>query len=98
MSSGSITGGDQWVEHSISDLNKLHHMQISIWGTFSATVTVQLKRPDESTYRDLYDADGEIEAFTAPFEGVMDLMGAWDVRAGCKSGEYTSGTVEIRWR
>ena len=60
---------------------------LSISGTFTATVTVQ-RSYDNSTWRD-------VDTFTAPVEmtGTQGEM-AW-YRAGVKSGQFTSGPVVV---
>jgi len=60
---------------------------LSISGTFVATVTVQ-RSYDNSTWRD-------VDVFAAPTEqyGFQPEI-AW-YRAGVKTGAYTSGTVDV---
>ena len=61
---------------------------VSISGTFSATVTVQ-RSPDNINWYD-------VNTFTAPFEGVgMDPEVMW-YRVGVKTGAFTSGSVVVR--
>lgn len=64
---------------------------IKVDGTFSATVSVQYKRPGEV---DSAAVDDD-ETFTAPFIKNGVLNGHWLVRAGVKTGNFTSGTVNI---
>jgi hypothetical protein len=60
---------------------------VSISGTFVATVTVQ-RSTDGTVWRD-------VNTFTAPFEGVgYDPMKNY-YRAGFKTGQYTSGSATI---
>ena len=64
------------------------HFNLSISGTWAATVTVQ-RSIDNSTWVD-------VDTFTANSEEVgfePELM--W-YRAGVKTGDYTSGTVVLR--
>lgn len=64
------------------------YFNLSISGTFSATVTVQ-RSVDGSTWRD-------VDTFTAPTEQVgMDPESLF-YRVGVKTGNYTSGTVNVR--
>ena len=63
---------------------------LSISGTFSATVTVQRSFDQGSTWRD-------VDTFTAPIETYgTDPEPVVVYRAGVKTGDFTSGTVEIR--
>lgn len=61
---------------------------ISLRGTFSATVTLQRKRPGESAA-----AARDIESYVAGVEKLGEVQGHWDVRLFVKSGDYTSGTA-----
>lgn len=61
---------------------------LSISGTFVGTVTVQRKRLNESTYRD-------VESYTTETEANGEVIGKWDVRVGIKTGDYTSGTAVV---
>jgi hypothetical protein len=63
---------------------------LSISGTFVATVTVQRSFDAGSTWRD-------VDTFTAPVETYgVDPEPVVAYRAGVKTGEFTSGTVSIR--
>lgn len=63
---------------------------LSISGTFVATVTVQRSFDAGSTWRD-------VDTFTAPIETYgVDPEPVVVYRAGVKTGDYTSGTVSIR--
>ena len=63
---------------------------LSISGTFSATVTVQRSFDQGSTWRD-------VDTFTAPIETYgNDPEPVVVYRAGVKTGDFTSGTVNIR--
>jgi hypothetical protein len=75
-------------ENEFTDAIKLTGLfDLSISGTFAATVTVQ-RSYDNSTWRD-------VDAFTAPAEmtGTQGEI-AW-YRAGVKTGGFTSGTVVV---
>lgn len=62
----------------------------SISGTFVATVTVQRSFDQGSTWRD-------VDTFTAPIETYgNDPEPVVVYRAGVKTGDFTSGTVNIR--
>lgn len=89
VASGSVAAADSFV----GPIAALHgRFDVGISGTFSATVTVQ-RRPygSEGAWRD-------VEAFTEAVERTGYSAGAWEVRAGCKAGGYTSGTVVIDLR
>ena len=61
---------------------------VSISNTFSATVTVQ-RSFDNSTWRD-------VSSFTAPIEAVgMEPEVCW-YRIGVKTGNFSSGQVDVR--
>jgi hypothetical protein len=62
---------------------------VSISGTFAANVTVQ-RSVDGSTWRD-------VNTFTAPFEGTGVEPDVMYYRVGVKTGQYTSGTADIRF-
>jgi hypothetical protein len=63
---------------------------LSIAGTFVATVTVQRSFDGGATWRD-------VDTFTAPIETFgTDPEPVVIYRAGVKTGDFTSGTVNIR--
>ena len=63
---------------------------LSISGTFVATITVQRSFDQGSTWRD-------VDTFTAPIETYgTDPEPVVVYRAGVKTGDFTSGTVDIR--
>ena len=64
------------------------YFNLSISGTFVATVTVQ-RSTDKSTWVD-------VDSFTAPTEQVGFDPEYMYYRVGVKTGNYTSGTVVIR--
>ena len=80
------------VQNSFSDsfgaTNSLFNL--SIWGTFVATVTIQKKLRDEDStaWRDL-------QSFTTATEQIIQSVGPWEYRVGVKTGDFTSGTVNI---
>lgn len=65
------------------------HFNLSISGTFSATVTVQRSFDNGSTWLD-------VDTFTAPYEGVGHDAEDLFYRVGVKTGEFTSGTANVR--
>ncbi len=66
-------------------LNAGQKAAISISGTFSATVTVQ-RRLDGSNWRD-------VESFTSAVEKTFSADSGCEIRAGVKTGGYSSGTA-----
>ena len=64
------------------------NFNLSISGTFAATVTVQ-RSTDNSTWRD-------VDAFSAAAEEVGYEPEVMWYRAGVKTGAFTSGTVDVR--
>lgn len=64
------------------------NFNLSISGTFSATVVVQ-RSTDNSTWRD-------VDTFTAASEEVGYEPEVMWYRAGVKTGAFTSGTVDVR--
>ena len=60
-------------------------------GTFVGTISVQYKRPGEADS----DAVDDSETFTVPFLKNGVLHGHWLVRAGIKTGNFTSGTANV---
>jgi len=82
----SLTAADVWSDYLTVTAGSFN---FSIWGTFVATVTVQRTFDNGTTWHD-------VDTFTSAGEWVgTDGEGAI-YRAGIKSGEYTSGTAEIR--
>lgn len=64
------------------------YFNLSISGTFSATVTVQ-RSTDNSSWRD-------VDSYTAAAEEVGFEPEVMYYRVGVKTGGYTSGTVDVR--
>ena len=64
------------------------YFNLSITGTFAATVTVQ-RSFNGSDWHD-------VDSFTGPAEEVGFEPESIYYRAGIKTGDYTSGTVNIR--
>jgi hypothetical protein len=62
---------------------------ISVWGTFVATVTVQRSFDDGATFRDVASFTEATEEAGFEPEGTL-------YRIGVKTGDYTSGTVNVR--
>lgn len=76
-------------ENTFTDVVNIEgYFNLSIYGTFVATITVQ-RSTDKSTWLD-------VDQFTAGTESVgFDPEFMW-YRVGVKTGDYTSGTVEVR--
>lgn len=82
--SKNITAGDQFTDPA----HLSGYFNLSISGTFVATVTVQ-RSPDGNNWHD-------VDTFTSAFEDWgMDPELMW-YRVGVKAGEFTSGVVVIR--
>lgn len=68
---------------------------LSIWGTFSATVTLQRSFDGGTTWLDCYDQGGNVASYTAAFSGVVSEPERGVIyRLSC--GTYASGTVNYR--
>jgi hypothetical protein len=73
---------------------------VVVQGTFSATVTLQIRGPSQAGTGALWasDADGavDVKTWTAPAaETGFQTGGTFQFRLGIKSGEYTSGTANV---
>jgi hypothetical protein len=79
----SITAADQFTD----SIRLTGLFDLSIAGTFAATVTVQ-RSYDNSTWRD-------VDAFTAPVEMTGSQGEIAYYRAGVKTGGFTSGTAVV---
>lgn len=61
---------------------------VSVRGTMtSLTVTLQRKLPSED-----WTAARDVESWTAIAEKIVESVGSWDWRIGCKTGNFSSGT------
>ncbi len=87
---GAVTV-DLSAENTFSDgLYTEGAFNLSISGTFSATITVQRSFDRGSTWRD-------VDTFTAPIETFgSDPDPVVVYRAGVKTGDYSSGTATVR--
>lgn len=82
------SAGDQNTFTDKIRLNKTFNVSIS--GTWAGTVTLQRSFDGGTTYTD-------VEVFTANAEkNGEEVEGGVDYRLGIKTGEYTSGTAELR--
>jgi len=83
------TTKDIGAENTFSDALRIkENFNLSISGTFSATVTVQ-RSLDGVTWRD-------VDTFTAPIETYGFDPEPFFYRAGVKTGDYSSGTASVR--
>lgn len=85
IASKTITG-----DNSFTDPVRLTgFFNLSLRGTFVATVTVQRSFDEMVTWHD-------VDTFTAPTEDYgMEPEVCW-YRAGVKTGEFTSGSISVR--
>lgn len=83
VAKATITGADQW-----SDTVRISDAKFSVSvqaAAMSATVVLQRKLPDETTW-------GDVKSYTAAAEEIGESIGTWDYRIGVKSGGFTSAT------
>ena len=81
----SLTAADTYTsEAPLEDLKGM----IEISGTFVATVSVQYRRPGETTWRTM-------QTYTAATLQNVELLARMELRVGIETGNYTSGTVNI---
>ncbi len=83
----SITAENTWTD-SLDIENSKYTISITGLTAGSGTVTVQRKRPLDSTWRD-------DSVHTSDVEAVGEAIGKWQYRIGTKTGEYTSGTFNV---
>ena len=88
MALTALNGADQFAP--ALEVNQGQKFDVSVGGTFTATVTLQRKRVGEadSAYRD-------VQSFTQPAEQVGESAGRWLYRLGIKPGDYTVGTANV---
>ena len=87
----SITAQNTWSDQIAPIRTNEHgYMNVSISGTWVATVTLQRTFDSGSTWVD-------VETKTANYEGyLVDLQRGIRYRIGVTTGDYTSGTVILR--
>lgn len=62
-------------------------INLSITATaMSATIHLQRKRPEDSVW-------GDVASFTAATEKIIESVGKWDWRVGCKTSNFSSATA-----
>lgn len=90
---GIRTTADITAQNSGTDWLQLrgarNFFDISVSGTFTATVHLQRKRPGEDA-----SAARDVESYTAGTEKLGEMQGHWDVRLFVKTGNLGSGTVK----
>lgn len=85
----TITAANSWTEAVLVPGGTF---DLSVRGSYVGVVTLQRRRPGDT------DAEWrDVESFEsgAEVERTGEFRGAWEVRAGVKSGNWTSGTVKI---
>ncbi len=89
MPAVSISGASQFSDPIVLKNGGAFDVSILNNSSFVGTVTLQRKRIDEadSAYRD-------IKTYTDVVEETGQVAGAWHVRIGCKTGDYTSGGID----
>lgn len=81
----TLSAENTWVVLAI-----LGKFNVSVSGTFSATVTIQRKFSGDSDWRD-------VDSFTATAErNGVELEDNVQYRVGIKTGDYSSGIVDAR--
>ena len=85
----SLIGGEDSFTES-AEFDRRRPFNLSISGTFVATLTLQRSFDNGATWHD-------VETLSSPAEKIVDTPES-DVlwRCGAKSGEYTSGSASIR--
>lgn len=86
-----ITGADQWTDwlELRGDGRQFFSVDIDADAPFVATLTVQMRRADNIT------KVKDLETYTDVDSRVGEGVGSFDVRVGCKAGDYTSGTIDV---
>lgn len=90
--SGDITGDGQSV--GTLSLSAGESASLSVSGTFVSTIKLQRLLPNESTWRNVPDANGN--HFTAPDEKTYIADERCSLRFATETGDYTSGTATCR--
>lgn len=85
----TLTGENQF-SPALSLQARTYSFNVSVRGTFVATVTVQRSFDRQATW-------GDVKGYTVPAEEVgEDFEQMVDYRIGIKTGDYTSGSVDVR--
>ena len=85
----SVTAADTWTDW-ITPQPTTGYLNISISGTFVATVTLQRRFNEDGTAH-------EVDTWTAVDQNnLQDYEHGVEYRIGVAAGDYTSGTVDLR--
>lgn len=87
----TISAGDQWLDFRVEPDPQLENLQLSIYGTYNAPVTVQLRQLEADPWRD-------VQRFMQPGEYHGVIKGPFFGRVGVKDGEFVSGSLEVELR
>lgn len=87
MAKAVVTAANQWSEW---EEIRGPGFDVSVSGTFAATVTLQRKRKSEA------DALARsVNTWTAPAEASGVSSGDWLYRIGVAAGQFTSGSIAV---
>lgn len=81
-----INGANQWT--TPVSVGRIFDVSIYSDTSFSGTITLQRKRIADAGWRD-------VKTWTAPVEETGESSGSWLYRIGCKTGQYTSGSINV---
>lgn len=88
MASKEVTGQNQWTDTVEVRRSKRSFFSISVEDDLAngTTITLQRKRPWDSDWLD-------VKTFVAgdELEKNGEVIGYWDLRLGCKTGEFGAG-------
>lgn len=85
----SADSGTEWLQIR-SGYRTFFSISIEADGSWSGTITLQRKRPEEADA-----AAKDVESFTGSSQDIAETHGHWDYRLFVKSGDYTAGTVDL---
>ena len=85
----AIAAADSWSDAVAVTPAKGTFFNVSIWGTFTATVTLQRSFDAGTTWLDVATYTTSKEEVRQEPEGAL-------YRLGCKTGQFTSGPVNVR--
>ena len=90
LTDNSLSGDDEWSE-TLEVENNMFSFTIS--GTFTGTLTLQVA----TEWRDLGPAWIDDQTFKKPHADMSwVLQGKWLIRIGFKTGDYGSGSADVR--
>lgn len=89
-----ISAENTWEEFHGDDYQHDEHSQRAffIFGTFTATVEVQISFDQGVTWNTIESGSYT----TAPISQTLNLTGAYRLRIGIATGNYTSGTASVQ--